>query len=346
MTNKIKFLPILLIILSIIALSSCGEGFSNRLSDADVDYLMSSYFILRGDESIPESRAAWNALKTPLEFPFGGETSVTSSPAANYPEKGQKTTATIETTDETGIYLVTNTTKYPRREKIISGTTESYHVKDEDVIGTFNSDDPLWNKTAGATDFNSRIAFQTEYQNGTIRYEMVEETTTEDLTEYAAIDIDGSLIYPETDSTPASGAANYSSMVRYIQEEGSDFSFWPENKIVIGARYYTEHGSNPTRPTRTSIAYEKIIKTDSAVTNIEDKISDYSARLFTDQSTDVTLAETVIRYEIQENGKKAVKTKTVIYDESGNIIATLDADYLEDEEGILESAGEAYVSYN
>jgi hypothetical protein len=358
MTNKLKILPVLLILTAAAIFTSCGTGTTPMLSvleeKAFEDFVMSSYFIQRGDEAIAESRSAWPAHSIPLTFPAAGAT--TTAEKNNFPEKGQVTAVTIEPSGFPDIYLVTNVTTYIKRKDSISTTTESYYVKDVATIGTFNEDDLLWNLDTGmpgTQDFNKRQTYITEYTNGTTRYEKVEATTTEDSIKYQAFDIGGSLTFPAatTWSPTTDATANYSSMVSYIQEEGSAFNFWSDYKIIIGTRYYTEHGADPTKPEKTSVTYEKVIERIASESSLADKISAYASRLFDDSPTDVvypgeTLAQTVIRYKITTNNKKTVNTRTQVFDNNdGTSVVTFNATYEESEDGTVTSPGDPVATY-
>lgn len=360
--KKIKHAVLLTLIAVSIILTSCGAGTTDRLSAAEEeaikDYVMSSYFMLRGDEALAESRAAWPAHVTELAFPEPGL--MTTSPKQNYPEKGQRTTVTIVPTAVTDLYFVTNVTTYPKREDSIVKTTESYYVKDNDttgIYGTYDSADLLWDTDSNSQDFNKRIQFETEYSNGTIRYEKVIANTIGDSTQYAAFDIDGDLTFPAANNpdgtwSPATDSnALYSSMVSYIQEEGSALDVWSDYKLIIGTRYYTEHGSNPSKPNKTSVSYEKVIERKEAELSLSDKISIYIMRLFNDAPADMiypgeTLSETVIRYEILSNNQKTVNTQSTLYDSTdGTSVVTFTANYVEAEDGSVTSAGEPVATY-
>ena len=357
--KKIKHAVLFTLVAVSIILTSCGAGTTGRLTAAEEeafkDYVMSSYFMLRGDEALAESRAAWPAHVTELSFPEPGL--ITTSTKQNYPEKGQRTTVSIVPTSVTNLYFVTNETTYPKREDSIVKTTESYYVKDVAPIGTYDSADLLWNTDSNSQDFNKRIQFETEYSNGTVRYEKVEANTVEDSIQYAAFDIDGDLTFPAANNpdgtwSPATDAnALYSSMVSYIQEEGSALNVWSDYKLIIGTRYYTEHGSNPSKPDKTSVSYEKVIERKEAELSVSDKISIYIMRLFNDAPADMiypgeTLSETVIRYEILSNNQKTVNTQSTLYDYAdGTSVVTFTANYVEAEDGSVTSAGEPVATY-
>ena len=373
MTDKIKIIPLLIIVAAVLLISSCGEGFTDRLTVDETksleNYVMSSYFILRGDEALAESRAAWPAHTVELTFPSAGSTTIRTK--NNYPEKGQRTTVTITPhASIADVYLVENRTTYPRREEVIDYTVESYYVKDATpgdtaggVItpdGTFDAADFLWDITDDEADFNKRIKFETSYLDGTTRYETVESNTTQaeidggDL-KYSVFDINGSLDFPAPNGSgtwaPSTDAtANYSSMVTYQQEEGSALDFWSDYKIIIGTRYYTEHG-DINRPTKTSVSYERVISRKTEDSDLSTKISAFFERLFSGGSDSTiypgeTLAETVIRYEIQPNGKKKVNTETQVFDTNdGTSIVTFTAAYEEDENGIVTKTGTPVAVY-
>ena len=352
------FLPAVLLI------SSCGEGTYNSLTVSEIksveDYVMSSYFLLRGDASLADSRTAWPAHTLPLSFPAAGSTK--TSTKQNFPEKGQRTTVTITPTGTADVYKVVNVTTYPNREEVIESTTESYYVKDITTPGVdlnpdeiYDENDLLWDVDSDAQDFNARIKYETAYMDGTVRYEDVYATTTEDSILYAAFDINGSLSFPEPDGNgtwaPADDpSALYSSMVTYQQQEGSIFDFWSDYKIIIGTRYYTEHGDS-AKPTKTSVTYERIIERSTEDSTLEERIDGFFERLFSGDPTSgvyagETLTETVIRYEILPNNKKTVMTESEIFDSNnGASIVTFTAHYEEDENGVITYSGEPVAVY-
>ncbi len=342
----------ILIIAAVIITSGCN-GTTDRITVEQADYLLSSYYMLRGDDEIAESRAAWPAYTDSITLPTD------STPATgrknNYPEKGQKTDVTIEKTLVTNVYKVSSVTTYPKKDSI-SSTTEVYFILDADEDGVYTSADYICD-SAGTRNDNLRSTFQTEYDNGTIRYEEIIATTADGLSSnYAEFDINGELSFPTPDSdgnwAPAddgTGTATWSSMVSYIQEEESGFWIWTNYRLITGTRYYTEITSG-SDITKTSVSYEKCIERDSSNQSTSDNIIVFLKRLFNDNTTDLdyagaTLSETVIRYEILPTGKKTVNSNTLVKDQDSSTIVTFTAAYEEEADGSITSAGTPVAAY-
>ena len=80
---------------------------------------------------------------------------------------------------------------------------------------------------------------------------------------YAAFDINGSLEFPEGRLGAEDGddsTVSYSSKVTYQQEVRKNFAFWKVmNKVIVGARYYTEHDDG-SGLVQTSVSYERTIE--------------------------------------------------------------------------------------
>ena len=367
--TKIKkiTIPILILSAAAVLLSSCGEGTTDRLTAAEVEaiesYVMSSYFMLRGDAELAESRAAWDYTKE-VQLPAEGQT--TTALSKNYPEKGQETNVSITVHNAANsVYKVVNVTTYPKQDSIVS-TTESYYIKDNGD-GYLNKTDAVTadyicdeNGDTSAANSNSRIEFETLYADGNIRYEIIEANTNDGSNiKYAAFDIDGALTFPEpnqpdgeTWAPEEDTDAIFSSMVSYQQVEGSALDVWNDYKMIIGTRYYTEDGTNLNKPHKTSVSYEKVIERKADDLDAGEKIVLFLNRLFSDEPAGMafpgeTLAETVIRYEIKENsGKKTINTQTEIYD--GNIgasVVTFKATYETADDGTVLQSGLPVATY-
>ena len=120
---------------------------------------------------------------------------------------------------------------------------------------------------------------------------------------------------PETQST----GMNWSSKVHYYQSIKADIGwFRAEHKEIFGVRYYTEDTSSDA----TSLAYEHMISQTVLNTGIDwlDSIANW---IFAGGDGDgITLAETVIRYELTGNNhKKTTRTTTNIVNWAGNLIS-------------------------
>lgn len=370
MTNKLKILPILLIIAAAL-FTSCGAGVSDRLTDAEVEayenYIMSSYFMLRGDSSIDESRAAWDYTETVL---FPTSATPTSATSKNYPEKGQSTTVTISTDESygTNVYKVVNVTTYPNHDAITS-TTETYYVKDTNSDGTYDATVDQICTSAGTADPLAREMFKTVYDDGTERDETIianRDSTSGSYgtVHYAEFDIDGPLVFPNTEDPLTLGGGTFntggtewspgtttdlsawSSMVAYDQTIEYDFLFWTFSNHVIGTRYYTEDGT-----ANTSVTYERVIATITANETFGD-YTIWSSKLFKGRNKDyqdtaegTVYTETVIRTRIEGNKWKQVKSSSQVYNEAGASVVTFNATYAEDENGVVTSSGAPVAVY-
>jgi hypothetical protein len=376
MTNKQKILPVLLILAAALIFSSCGEGITDRLSADEVeayeDYALSSYFLLRGDSSIPASRATWD-YTAEIQLPDDGGT--TTATVDNYPEKGQSTTVTItrDASWDDKVYKVVNVTTYPKQDSITS-TTESYYILDDnndgylvqendDDVGTYSSD-PICDED-GTINPLYRESFVTVYDNGLERNETVIATldsTDGDYGEvkYADFDISGPLVFPETDDPDTWGDgtldgdewsptpdtdATWSSMVAYNQEIEYKFRSWSYTYSIVGVRYYTENSED----LRTSVSYERGIATLSNDVDLSE-YSGWENRLYkgrnriSDSEDETVYIETVIRTSAEGATNKKVKTKSFLYDQTGASVVTFAANY-EDEDGVVTSSGAPVATY-
>ena len=367
MTNKFKLSSILTISFSVLILLSCGEGTYNNLTASEIttieDYVMSSYFLQRGDATLADSRTAWNALETKYQLSFPAAGATTTAKRSNYPENGQVTNVTINPVDgQSDIYKVECITTYPKREDSIIRTVESYYIRDTDTDGIYTIADNILNDSY-ENDSNYRIEYFTEYSNDTVRYEQVMANTYDNSSDihYAAFDIDGSLDFPEpeTDGSwspdPFTGTADetalvYSSMVSYIQEEGSPLEFWSEYKLIIGNRYYTETPDG-NKTTATSVSYERVFQVDAFNFNMEVLYS-YLTENYDDiyrlsGLPGITLSETVIRSEVSPNSKKKIvntRTKIVDYNDESTIV-TFEANYEMNDDGVVIKTGIPIATY-
>ncbi len=350
MTNKYRFLSILLILTAAVIFTSCGTGSTGYLTAAEEeafeDYVLSSYFMLRGDEAIAESRAAWDYTVTvTLPTAVDGTTTKTSN---NYPEKGQKTTVTLTKTAVTDVYFVSNITTYPSRASI-SQTEENYYIKD-DGDGIYNTADSIC-EADGTLNGKYRETFLTTFADGTTRQEQIDAILSEDSINYAEFSIDGALTFPAANNddgtwSPAEGDADWSSMVSYEQTEGNTYSLWSSYKNILGVRYYTEQGT-----TRTSVTYERMIVRNTDALSTRDNLTAFISRLFSsdpDGNTvypGETLTETVIRKKISGNKKTQVETSSTVYDSTGGTVVTFTASYETADDGTVISTGAPVASY-
>lgn len=320
-----KIRNILLLSISLPAfllVSSCGPANVDQLTPEDIkalkDYIASSYYILRGSDELSRTTVYTDADE-PGTFEDGT--------ISDFPEMGQKTKYEVDSQGD-NIYKITVTTTYTK-DDAIDNTVEVYYVKDKDPIGTWNYDDLVVDPD-GNTDHTYREKFETTFKDGGVRYEKIAEVFPWDGDEpgYAEFDLDGSLTFPESNFEPEEDDdANWSSKVIYRQEVYKRFAFWNVlNKVIVGARYYTEHGTG-INPVKTSVTYERTVQRDYKAQG--QGIREFLKFLFgendeIDMDT-ATLSETVIRYKIDEDGRKEMRHRSYIVNDFGeDFILTAD----------------------
>lgn len=345
MTNKYRFLPVLLILTAALIFTACGTGTNSLMTVAEEEayknYVLSSYFMLRGDVKLADSRTAWDYTET-VTLPDAGETSTATS--NNYPEKGQKTTVTISTTSEANVYFVSNITTYPNRDSI-STTEENYYIKD-DGSGKYDTADLIC-EADGTVNAFYRETFRTTFDDGTTREEQIDALygDADNPISYAEFAIDGDLTFPEANNdddtwSPTEGDADWSSMVSYEQTEGNAYSLWNTYKNIMGVRYYTEQGD-----VRTSVTYERMITRDTDALSTRDNLVAFLRRVFSrdpDSNTvypGETLTETVIRKKISGNKKTQIETSSTVFDSNGGSVVTFTASYETADDGTVISDG-------
>lgn len=308
--------------------AGCRPADYSEVSDEDIqglkDYVLTSYYMLKGEQDLSSGSVGRATVPVHNETLLPSVSfSETTGSLDNYPETGQTTSWIVEAQGD-GIYKITSTTKYASREAI-DYTEEIYYVKDENGDDQWTEADPLV-KPDGTVDNLYREKFVTVFENGSTRYVEIEENTTDDPTvTYAAFDINDSLEFPEGDWAPTDGtSAQYSSKVTYQQEVSKRFAFWNVmNKVIVGARYYTEHDDGSGGVVQTSVSYERAVEYDQRDLGgayIRDLIQElfkpgsgsYSSRV------EPTLSETVIRYKIDPEGNKTIRQKTVVVNDFGD----------------------------
>ncbi len=365
MTKKQMIFSILLITIAVV-FTSCGAGTTNRINTAEIEdyenYIMSSYFMLRGGEELPKSRAAWD-YTTPVAFPTGSEPATATK--NNYPESGQQTTVKLEKTTENDVYKVTNTTIY-NGFTCITNTIESYYVKDQGdgtvtPDGIFNqAEDPIC-EADGTINPLARIEFKTSFDDGTERNETIHAVFGGG--KYAEFNIYDSLRFPNSSDpdtwgggtlqnglwAPGEGDSDWSSMVTYDQTVKYKLYFWTYSKRIIGVRYYTEQGTGENA-VKTSVTYERTIARYN-----DDPIGDYNNwrkllyqnRNLSQNSTfeDTVYTETVIRTKIDADGWKRVRSASMIYDNAGTEKLEFTAEFEKDAEGNIIKEGKPQISY-
>ena len=313
-------------------LVGCPPADYSEVSDEDIqglkDYVLTSYYMLKGEQDLSSGsvgRATVPVHNTEL-LPSVSFTEAGGS-LSDYPEKGQTTSWTVEAQGD-AIYKITSTTEYASRDAIDS-TEEIYYVKDENGDGQWTDADPLV-KPDGTEDNLYREKFVTVFDTGDTRYVVIDENTTQGIADgetvkYKTFEIDGSLEFPEGDWAPTEDtSAQYSSKVTYQQEVSKRFLFWNViNKVIVGARYYTEHDDGSGGVVQTSVSYERAVEYDQRDLGgayIRDLIQElfkpgsgsYSSRV------EPTLSETVIRYKIDPEGNKTIRQKTVVVNDFGD----------------------------
>lgn len=298
------------------------------------DYVVSSYYILKGNENLSAGLSAGRATVPVHTDPL---TSFRSGTKTDYPEIGQTTTWTVEDRGN-NVYKITAVTTYDTNDAI-EYTEEIYYVKDEldtqdtadtsdDVLGTWGTEDPVV-APDGSVDNLHRDKFITVFKDGSIRYEEIDTNTThaqavgaDDPVKYAAFEepADAEIPASEDDVLTTYEDAFYSSKVSYQQEVFKRFAFWNVlNKVIIGTRYYTETGDDYTNPVRTSISYERTVERSSR--GLGGIIKLLKEGLYDPSSLDIddaTLAETVIWYKIDTDGDKSIVQKTRVVNDFGD----------------------------
>ncbi|MBI9106258.1 MAG: hypothetical protein JEZ04_05885 [Spirochaetales bacterium] len=352
--NILKSTILILIISAVLVFSGCGAASSNLLTVAEKeafeDYVMSSYFILRGDDALAVSRTAWDyTVEVILPTDIATPTTATS---VNYPEKGQKTVVTITKTATLNVFKVSNLTTYPNRDSINNSLEVYYILNDGDT--TYDTGDEICTSD-GTVDPLARESFVTTFADGTTREEKINAVLGTGITTgYAEFDINGDLTFPTPDAdgiwTPPEGAAEWSSMVIYEQVEGNTYSLWSSYKNIMGVRYYTEQGSGSSL-VRTAVTYERMITRDADTLSAMDNLTAFIGRLFSSDPgsntvyTGETLTETVIRTRLSGNKKKQMETNSTVFDTGGSAIINFTASYETADDGTVISTGAPVAVY-
>ena len=291
--------------------TGCRPTSVDLLSDEDIqglkDYVVSSYYILKGDEDLSESRATIPVHNIENQ-------TFTSGSRTYYPEVGQTTTWEVENRGD-NLYRITAVTQYASNDAV-DYTEEIYYVKDIEPDGIWTIDDPTVD-SSGNSDYLYREKFITVFKDGSIRYEKIINNSLADETQkYAAFEWSNVQKFPESEAAFLTlfEDAFYSSKVSYQQDVYKRFAFWNVlNKQVIGTRYYTETGDDGQYPYRTSVSYERTIERKSRSRG--GFVRDLMEALYEPDTLDIdnaTLAETVIWYEIDTDGTPKIKQKSKI----------------------------------
>lgn len=321
-------------------LASCRPATVDQVTEEDVqglrDYVLSSYYMMKGDANLSAGLSAGRAtvpVHTDPQPSFSGGTK------KDYPELGQVTTWTVDD-QGSNVYKVTAVTDYANNGAI-DYTEEIYYVKDvpadtqntpgdasDDVLGTWGTEDPVV-QPDGEVNNIYREKFITVFKDGSVRYEEIETNTShaqasgaEDPVKYAAFEAPADVKIPasEAEAVTTDTDALYSSKVNYQQEVFKKFAIWNVlNKVVVGTRYYTEHGSDPANPVQTSVSYERTIEREKK--GLGGLIKFLRAALYDPSTLEIdnaTLAETVIWYKIDTDGTKTIVQKTKVVNDFGD----------------------------
>lgn len=295
------------------ALSAGGELGAIRAKYLTSFDILNGTFVQSGRALLPFNQAAQDptaratvpvySLPGPIYFPTLG----VSAPQtiSNYPEAGQTSVWTVETTGTDDVYLVKVTTSFPSYDPR-DRQEEWYYVKDLDSIGIWTTADIITDAD-GNPDSKHRERNHLYFRDGSVQTETIVKIP-EPSARYAAFDVGGSLEYPgaflpNTDSSPN---AVYSSAVVYHRDysDAPDYSFWNGQRVkaIVGIRYYTEQlvpGSGaPTHLRGTTIAFEKAIT--SLYTGGGDFVNAYSSLFLAKVEAEpdqAFLALTVLRQE-------------------------------------------------
>ncbi len=335
MTDKLKYFFIS--IAAILVLAGCdGNSNGSWLDGKSVDgadYVLAGYYMMAGEEealSDTDSGTSRATASTDVtrysdynEKTFT-DLAGTTMRFVNYPEQGQKTYTTVTATGDPDIFKFSSRTEYPNREDVIDYYLEEYYLKD--ATGTGSGTDYWYEEgvvvdDAGDEDATFRETMEVHFQDGSVRYEWITDTSTTMGTYYSPFDYDGDMSIPSDEDwapdTTDTGMA-WSSKVHYYQNVQADIGwFTVENKEIFGVRYYTEDDDGDS----SCVAYEHMISSESISTGIValDSLAEW---IFGGgDSGDATLAETVIRYELTgSNNRKTTRSQTEIVDSFGNTL--------------------------
>ncbi|OHD77044.1 MAG: hypothetical protein A3J97_09705 [Spirochaetes bacterium RIFOXYC1_FULL_54_7] len=223
------------------------------------------------DESQSQARATVPVYSLPGEsFDLSGITSTTPAEGTlnNYPEAGQTSAWTVESTAVSNVYLVKVTTVFPSydpREK----QEEWYYIKDQTpgfpdtADGSWTNADPVVDGT-GTLDSTHRERNRLYFRDGSEQNEVIVDARNKP-NGFGTFDMLDSLDYPDVFFPLTDTNAEYSSVVVYtrVYEDDPAYTFWSGKRVqsIVGIRYYTEHlnfvGSNPSHLIGTTIAFEK-----------------------------------------------------------------------------------------
>lgn len=321
---------ILISLSAILLLTGCSTDAEDT---AGTDYLLAGYYMIAGEETpLAASAADISRATAPVHQPDWSTRTfqqwIDASPTKinNYPERGQKTYVTV--TNAGSNYFVSSRTEYPKKEDLLDYYLEEYYVEDTNSDTNWTSADNIVT-SVGAINSKARTTMEVHFQDGSIRKEWIDDDSYGAVAQsdyYAHFDINGDLTIPTDTSWVPSAASvgdgmEWSSKVYYYQKVETFISyFYKENKEIFGVRYYTMSddvlGDNKYHSS--TLTFENTISrkvstwADSDWSEILDWVFGGSSSATSGSSTGETLAETVIREQITENGKKSVRSSTKI----------------------------------
>jgi len=199
----------------------------------------------------------WNLTPASLDLSnvTGGSANGTKS---DYPEIGQTSTWTVETTGVTNVYLVKMVTTFPAGD-LRDHQDEWYYIKDVAPIGVWTTDESIVD-ASGTSDAKFRAKNELTFDDGSVQTEKILDTSSF----FAAFDVSGGLDYPGAFVPVTDSGARYSSVVVYTRTftTAPNYSFWSGNQVktIVGVRYYTEtFNTDYTVLTGSMIVFEKAI---------------------------------------------------------------------------------------
>lgn len=294
------------------ALSAGGELGAIRAKYLTSFDILNGTFVQSGRALLPFNHAAQNpaaratvpvySLPGPISFPGTG----VSAPQtiSNYPEAGQTSVWTVETTGTEDVYLAKVTTSFPSYDPR-DRQEEWYFIKDNDNNGQWTTADVI-TRANGTEDPSYRERNLLYFRDGSVQTETIVKIPEPAASRYAAFDVGGSLEYPGAFLPVTDSSAVYSSAVVYHRDysDAPDYSFWNGQRVkaIVGIRYYTEHlvpsAGTFTHLRGTTIAFEKAIT--SLYTGGGDFVNAYSSLFLAKVEAEpdqAFLALTVLRQE-------------------------------------------------
>ena len=311
--NKLHNIFLILFSLTILIYTGCSSDTSDNSGE---DYLLAGYYMIAGDE-IPladDSRATAPVHQADYStMTFDQWIAAPAFQITNYPERHQKTYITVTATAVADVYFVSSRTEYPNKGEIIDYYLEEYYVKDEG--------DGIWNNADSIIDSSEnvdpyfRTTMEVHFKDGSIRKEWIDDIFPGvgyvGTADYQYFPIDGDMTIPADDSFLTSDSSVWSSKVYYYQKVVSPIGYFDIGNIeIFGVRYYSQFDTLPKQKSST-LAYEKVLSRTNAIldTTTNPTLDSY---IFGSDNGGRILAQTVVRENISENGKKDAVTRSVI----------------------------------